>query len=66
VKSPKSTFVVGAISDGEASFLKSRFRDFPSEYTTSNGNHQSWPENSGIVGRQFSPVYSLALFSKAV
>jgi hypothetical protein len=32
-------------------FLKSCFGDFPSEYTTSNANHQFWPGEGGILGR---------------
>jgi hypothetical protein len=36
-------------------FLKSCFGNFPSEYTTSNGNRQFWLKNRGILGRQFPP-----------
>jgi hypothetical protein len=38
----------------EKFFLKSFLKGFHSENTISNGNHQSWPENKGTLGKQFS------------
>ncbi len=41
----------------EDSFLKSSFRIFPSDYTTSNRNHQTWQKILASLGGKISLDY---------